>query len=351
MRLLICTQTVDRPDPTLGFFHRWIEALAPYADAIEVICLNEGAHALPENVRVRSLGKEQSTGPRFLKRMRYIARWYAHLWRLRGSYDAVLVHMNQEYVLLGGLWWLCTRTPVYMWRNHYEGSFLTRLAVHMCTKVFCTSRFSYTARFGKTLRMPIGVDIESLHEEESIGRTRGSVLFLARLDPSKRPEMLLDALGVLAGRGVPFTATFVGGPSHADSGYAAVLRERAERLGIADKVVFAGAVPNTETYRFYRSHDVFVNCSRSGMFDKTMFKAAAAGCLVLAASRDFIDLAGEEYGFGEHDTNELAERLTLLLSISEEERACRISRLTEVAQEHSLPALAGRIAKEMRLLV
>lgn len=349
MRLLICTQTVDRPDPTLGFFHRWIEALAPYAKSVEVVCLNEGVHALPHNVRVYSLGKERASGSRLWKRIRYIVRWYAYLWRLRGSYDAVLVHMNQEYVLLGGLWWLLTRTPVYMWRNHYEGSLLTRLAVRMCTKVFCTSRFSYTARFGKTLRMPIGVDVESLHEKEPIERTHTSVLFLARLDPSKHPELLLEALGALAQRNVPFTATFVGGPSDTQSTYPDTLRAHTERLGIADRVVFAGAVPNTETYRFYRSHDVFVNCSKSGMFDKTMFKAAAAGCLVLAASRDFIDLAGEAYGFAQGDATELADKLAALLSLLEEERAARSAALRAIAASQALPSLAKRLADEMGL--
>lgn len=347
MRLLICTQTVDRPDPALGFFHRWIEALAPYAESIEVICLNEGAHTLPKHVSVHSLGKEREKGGRLGKRVRYIVRLYRYLWHLHGSYDAVLVHMNQEYVLLGGLLWWLTRTPVYLWRNHYEGSFLTHIAVRMSTKVFCTSRFSYTARFGKTLRMPIGVDVESLHEEERIERTRHSILFLARLDPSKRPEMLLDALGILAGRGIPWSATFVGGPSSTHSEYPAALRERAERLSIADRVSFTGAVPNTETYRHYRSHDIFVNCSRSGMFDKTMFKAAAAGCLVLATSRDFIDLAGEEHGFSEESVEDLADKLEKFLSFSDTEREARAATLMILSEQQTLPMLAGRLADEM----
>lgn len=347
MRLLICTQTVDRPDSALGFFHRWIEALSTHADAIEVICLNEGVHALPSNVRVHSLGKEHEKGSRLGKRMRYIARMYVYLWRMRGLYDAVLVHMNQEYVLLGGPLWLITRTPVYLWRNHYDGSFLTHLAVRMSTKVFCTSRFSYTARFGKTIRMPIGVDVDSLHEGEKIDRKRGSVLFLARMDPSKRPEMLIDALGILAKRGVSFSATFVGGPSDTHSDYQEVLHKRAQRADIDDRITFTGAVPNTETYRYYRSHDVFVNCSKSGMFDKTMFKAAAAGCLVLAASRDFLDLAGSRHGFGEDNTEELADKLEESLTLSETERTERAHALVSLAHTQTLPKLALRLAEEM----
>ncbi|MBI4086504.1 hypothetical protein HY416_00780 [Candidatus Kaiserbacteria bacterium] len=59
MKLLICTQTVDRGDPTLGFFHEWIAEFARHCERVIVVCLFEGEHSLPENVTVLSLGKER----------------------------------------------------------------------------------------------------------------------------------------------------------------------------------------------------------------------------------------------------------------------------------------------------
>jgi len=58
MKLLIITQAVDTTDSNLGFFHGWIEEFARHCSKVTVICLREGKHSLPTNVRVLSLGKE-----------------------------------------------------------------------------------------------------------------------------------------------------------------------------------------------------------------------------------------------------------------------------------------------------
>ena len=86
MRLLIVTQTVDSGDPILGFFHRWIEEFAKHTERIEVICLREGFHALPANVRVHSLGKERGAAGRAT----YALHFLSLVWRLRHDYDALL---------------------------------------------------------------------------------------------------------------------------------------------------------------------------------------------------------------------------------------------------------------------
>src|SRR3989338_1489201 len=141
MKLLIFTQKVDLHDPILGFFHGWIEKLAERAELISVICLQKGLFNLPKNVTVYSLGK--NADGRGLRRgfawIKYIVNLYRYLFLIRGSYDKVFVHMNQEYVLLVGLYWKLKNIPVYLWRNHPKGSILTRLAVLLSMKVFCTS--------------------------------------------------------------------------------------------------------------------------------------------------------------------------------------------------------------------
>ena len=46
MRLLVLTQKVDREDDVLGFFHEWLRRFSAQCEAVEVICLYEGAHDL-----------------------------------------------------------------------------------------------------------------------------------------------------------------------------------------------------------------------------------------------------------------------------------------------------------------
>ena len=60
MKLLICTQAVDREDSVLGFFHSWIREFAKHYESVTVICLYKGEYDLPENVKILSLGKEDN---------------------------------------------------------------------------------------------------------------------------------------------------------------------------------------------------------------------------------------------------------------------------------------------------
>ena len=166
MRLLITTQAVDLDDPVLGFMHRWIEEFAAHFDSIEVICLKQGRMQLPANVHVHSLGKphfakaSRDEGSRLVSRIRYILRFYRYLWKLRGSYNAVFVHMNQEYVLLGGIFWRMSGKKFVLWRNHKKGSWTTRLAAGLATTVCYTSSAAYVAHFKNAVQMPIGIDTE-----------------------------------------------------------------------------------------------------------------------------------------------------------------------------------------------
>ncbi len=286
MRLLVVTQVIDTEDPVLGFFHEWVRVFAPQYESIQVICLKKGKYDLPKNVTVYSLGKEEG-----VSKYTYVVRFVSYIWKHRTEYDAVFVHMNQEYILLAGWFWNLLKKPVYLWRNHYQGSWLTDLAASFCTKVFCTSKHSHTAKYAKTVLMPVGVDIKSSTAKE-IQRISKSILFLARIAPSKRPDMLVEALGILKGRDVHFSASVYGAPLPEHVAYYESIQHRAQELGLTGLVTFLGAVRHEEVAGIYAANEIFVNLSNSGMYDKTLFEAAAQGCAVLACSRDFAELSG-----------------------------------------------------------
>ncbi len=337
MRLLLITQVVDSTNSSLGFFHSWVGKLAQHFESIEVICLFEGIHNLPENVRVHSLGKEKGSASSFT----YSLRFLHLLWVLRRSYDRVFVHMNQEYILLGGLYWRLVGKNVYLWRNHYAGSFLTRISVALSTTVFCTSAHSYTARFKKTKLMPVGVDIERF-ETHTTGRKPHSILFLGRLTPSKKPDVLLEALILLANQGVDFMATFCGPVLPEDSEYLNKLKERAQILG--DQVMFIDGLPHTETAAIYNKHEIYVNLGASGMFDKTLFEAAASGCLVIATSDDFQKRLGQNRHSKTQTPVELAVTLTHFLTLSANEKDRIKAEERVLAEKEGLELLIKKVA-------
>ena len=327
-------------DPVLGFFHGWIGEFAKHFEHINVVCLREGAHLLPNNVRIYSLGKESGAS-----RLKYVARFLSFAWRLRGEYDAVLVHMNQEYILLGSVLWKLLGKKIYLWRNHYAGGLATNLAAALCDKIFCTSKFSYTAKFKKTVLMPVGIDM-SIFKPLSVERVPRSILFFSRFAPSKPPEVWSKALKILKPPGTQFKASFYGSAGPQDMAYRKDVVEKAQALG--DSALFFEGVSNTEAPRIYSAHEIFVDLSASGMYNKTIFEAAACGCLVFASSRDFAELVDPRFVFTENDERDLSGKIKTLLSLSESERNILQTTFTTIAQTHSLEALGTKLVKEVR---
>jgi len=327
MRLLICTQAVDRNDPVLGFFHRWLEELSKHYDRIIVVCLRSGKHTLPANVEVVTLKGRF----RLLRALEVCSVAFGR----RREYEAVFVHMSQEYVLAAGWLWKLLGKRIYLWRNHYAGSVRTDIAAAFCTHVFHTSLFSYTANYKKSVRMPVGIDSGTFKQISDVRRVPRSILFFGRIAPSKRPELLLEALNMLRARGVPFTATLCG---PGESIYIEDLKRRASELGVKGEIEFLPAVPQNEAPRLFNEHAVYVNCSPAGMYDKTLLEAAMCGCIVVSSSPDFADDFGRDSSFAEGDAKSLATTLERALAAP----AARYEGL----EKHSISGLSARLARE-----
>lgn len=342
LRLLILTQKTDKNDDILGFFHAWIMEFAKHCEKITVVCLEKGEYDLPANIKVLSLGKELGAS-----RLEYIFRFYRYIWRERKEYGSVFVHMNQEYILLGGVLWKLMGKTVMMWRNHYAGNFLTRIAMMLSDKIFCTSQYSFTARSKKTVFMPVGIDTELFKKEDGAAKNPNSVLFLARIAPSKKAHLVIEALRILQSEGVSFTADFYGSSIPQDAPYLRSLKEKVKEYGLNNTVTFQKGVPNTETPRIYESHAVFVNSSPSGMYDKTIFEAMACESLVLVANLNLKGKIDEKFLFQEDDAHDLAKKLNVLfkMDIETREKYGRILR-TSVVREQSLELLARTLFKK-----
>ena len=354
MKLLIVTQVVDRADPYLSFFHTWIEELSKHYDHIHVICLKRGDYQLPANVTVHSLGKSAQGRPasgweRMSSRIRYTREFFRLVWKLRAEYDAVFVHMNQEYVLLAGWLWKMLGKRIYLWRNHYAGGLLTDIAAMFATKVFCTSKFSHTAKYKKTVLMPVGVDTETFRSPWEAIRTPRSILFFSRFAPAKRPHVLLEALGILAQEGTEFEASFYGTALPQDAAYREAVMRRSKELALENSVEFLDGVPHSQASGIFSQFEIFVNLSSSGTYDKTLFEAAANGCFVLASSEDYEALVGKRFHLTDaEDAPAVAEKLREILALPQNERTALATQVREkILAGQSLKTLAERLASEI----
>jgi len=342
MRVLILTQAIDTQDPFLSFFHTWARGFSKQFQQVHIVCLKKGEYDLPANVTVYSLGKESGK-----LRLTYIRRFFSLVWTLRNEYDAVFVHQNQEYMLLGGWLWKVLGKPAYLWRNHYAGTIWTDIAASFAQKVFCTSRFSYTAKYPKTVLMPVGIDTDFFRPDHSINRIPSSVLFYARMAPSKNPHILINALELLAKRGIEFTATIRGTPLPKDEGYGNSLKESVQKKGLT-QIHFEPGRPHAEGPAIFSTADIYVNLGDSGMYDKTIFEAAACGALVLACSLDYAELVEQDLTFEAGGARDLASKLETLLALPADEKREKASKLRSVVeQKHSLRALTESLAGQM----
>ncbi len=331
MKLLIITQKVDRNDPVLGFFHRWIEVFSKNYEEVIVICLLQGEAKLPNNVRVLSLGKENGES-----KIKYIINFYKYIIQERDNYDKVFVHMNQEYILLAGIIWKILNKDIFMWRNHNIGNKLTDIAASFCKKVFCTSRFSYTAKYKNTELMPVGVDLENFKANPNINRIPNSILSLGRIAPSKNIDILVDALVEM--KNTDIVASIYGDSLLQDNTYYSELKRKGE-----NHVDFYKGIPNTETIKVYSAYGIFVNLSSSGMYDKTIFEAIACGCLILASNDNLRGQISDDFIFHERDKAEFISKLNKLLSYGDKQIAEARVELNNFVKNHSLNSLGQKL--------
>lgn len=155
MRLLVCTQTVDRNDPVLGFFHSWLLEFGKQCEKVVVICLKEGEHSLPSTVEVYSLGKEKGA----LRLVRWM-RALVFIVVLRKKYDAVFVHMNPEYIVLGGPLWRLWGKRVVLWYVHRSVTLRLRIATLFANAIATASKKSFRLKSKKIKILGHGIDTD-----------------------------------------------------------------------------------------------------------------------------------------------------------------------------------------------
>jgi glycosyltransferase involved in cell wall biosynthesis len=331
MKLLIITQVVDSNHPVLGFFHRWVEEFADHAEQVHVICLQEGDHHLPQNVTVHSLGKEKGSN-----KLTYLLRFYSLIWKFRHEYDAVFVHMNQEYILLGGFFWKIFGKKVALWRNHFAGSFLTQLAGRICNRVYYTSTASYTARFKNAIQMPIGLNAD-IFKPVPTQRKKGSLLYVGRISSSKRIKALLEALKEVRATRQDLTLTIVGPTLQGEAEqYLEMLKTYTQEHSLP--VTFFGSVPWEQLPTVYSAHELCINLSPPGMFDKVIGEALLCGCDVVTTNYDAKDLL--------HDRvleTDFAEQLTTYLRTFQYNQSDVEMIAKKMLDRHSLRTLVTQV--------
>ncbi|NQV93139.1 glycosyltransferase family 4 protein [Candidatus Kaiserbacteria bacterium] len=310
MKLLILTQKIDKTDPVLGFFHRWVEEFAKHSELVTVICLYEGEHNLPDNVRVLSLGKEEG-----VSRLTYVIRFYKYIFTLRKNYDSVFVHMNTEYIILGAILWKILRKKVALWYNHQHAGLMARFSFLLPQHIFYTADKAYAARVSKSHQMPVGVDSDFFKGNKDVSKKPRSILFLSRISPVKRLDVLIEAVSILTERGIECTLSVYGDVPERDKKHYDSIYKSARALVDKGVIFFKGSISTSTAPTIYNEYEIYVNLTNSGSFDKTIIESACSETITLVSNTTLEGDFETEYLFKEGDALDCANKLQNLLGM------------------------------------
>jgi glycosyltransferase involved in cell wall biosynthesis len=344
MKLLIITQIVDDRDSNLGFFCGWITEFAKHCGQVTVICLQEGEHALPSNVKVFSLGKEKGSS-----RLARVFRFYKYIYTQRKNYDAVFVHMNPEYILLGSFLWRWWHKPVSLWYAHKSVTWKLYHALKRVTHVFSVSDTSFMIPTPKLIAMGHGIDTKRFKPGMHTESTRLRIATAGRIAESKHLIEMLSMLDVLYARKETFTFAIVGAPvTKAEEAYAMKLQAAIAKRPYSADVHMIGIIAHHDLPAFLCEQDIVLNFSTTGNMDKAGLEALACGVPLLATNPAFAPLLAPYGLYVESGRSEdAADALQKFMNRSDKAAVVATLR-NKVIQEHSLANLIPHILSAMR---
>jgi glycosyltransferase involved in cell wall biosynthesis len=299
------SQEVSGPDESLLTLLR---ALVPLGIEPHVVLPRPGPHV----PRYEALGAAVHLAPLTVLRRRQglataalpfrLMRGAATVARIARRVRAELIHTNMEVVLDGAIASRMLRLPHVL---HYRGNtnddprvvfdVLTRFWTATSERVFCIS--AATAEIFR--KRGLGEKVEVLHnpvDVEAFGRAarsdavraelgaaRGDLLVgtVGRIHPRKDVATFLKACGLVLRERPQARFTLVGSAEVPEEvAYRREMIALAESLGIAERVVWAGA--RRDMPEVLKALDVFVLCSRNEGFGRVVAEALAAGTPVVA---------------------------------------------------------------------
>ena len=346
MKLLILTQKVDQDDEILGFFHSWILKFAKHCDQLTVICLQAGKYNLPDNIKVLSLGKEINASS-----FQYIWRFYKYIWQERKNYDHVFVHMNQIYVILGGLLWKIWHKKIALWYVHRQVSLKLKIAAKWVHIIFSVSKNSFQLVSPKLKLVGHGIDIDKFQcINQKTNTDKIKIISVGRVTKIKNLETLILAASLLKNKlEQKFIVDIIGAPvTEEDKKYLDNLKNLVETKDLENIVNFQGAISNAKMTDIYCQSDILINLAPTGGVDKVVLEAMSCRVPVLVANQSFVPEFGDKVDdliFAHGQPANLAVKIEALIQRPNKDELADFLR-QQVIERHNLSHLIKKIIDE-----
>jgi glycosyltransferase involved in cell wall biosynthesis len=313
----------------------------------EVICLNKprGRSSLAVEQATRLL---DDLKPDVLHTHQIGALWYLGQAAVRTGLKCVVHTEHSDHVRQTRSWLGKVRARYLWWRGG-------RLAKRVCCvspDIAAAVRRWGTVPAGRVAVVPNGIDVERYGEGR--GRRTGGrrtddeivIGTVGRLNEVKRQNLLIEAFARLAGEFPQLRLLLVGdGPERQR------LEEQTKRLGVAERVNFAGFQAQPEA--FLRQMDVFALTSRHEAMPLSLLEAWASGLPVVASAVGGIP-AIVEHGqtgllFNSGDCEALIQSLRNILTDKNLASALADHGHAEVVAKYSLQRMADDYERQYQL--
>lgn len=332
---------MDKNHPILGFFHGWVLEFAKHFGEVHVICLQKGECALPPNVYVYSLGKEDGES-----KAKYVYRFYRYFtyvfFDVRVEY--VFFHMGSVYNLLSSPFFFLRKlygTKFYWWKTHGTLSPMSRAGLHFVDRVYTAASVSFPKETRKKYVVGHAIDFS-----DSITAPRPQtppvVLFVGRVTPRKRLDVLIDTSAVLRKRGVPHVVRIVGDTPDAD--YLQKIRALITKHHLDSTTEIVGPKIHSELGSEYATASVLVNPSETGGIDKVVLEALGHGLPAIALESTYTECVSDTSLLVKSQSPEAyADAVETALRAMSQNPNAYASLKAEVTKRHSLETLSQRI--------
>lgn len=135
---------------------------------------------------------------------------------------------------------------------------------------------AFPAHGGKIRVVPNAVAIERLPLRPAPVTRLDRWIYVGKLAAAKGVPELVEAFAIAAKDEPALRLTLLGSGALLEP-----LRERAARLGLADRIAFPGAVAPQRVFEFLHAHDLLVHPSKSETFGMSVVEAVGSGMPVL----------------------------------------------------------------------